>query len=363
MGLTREEQWYWLTTIRGIGPKRIEALLTQFGDVEAIYAANSSLLAKVPGIPLAQLYEIVQSRDEVLIKKNYEHVMERGVNILTPYEGVYPERLRNIPDTPPILYQLGTLPNENSLHIGIVGSRNCSAYGREIALYFARELAKEGVQIISGLARGIDEYGHIGALEAEGYTLGVLGSGIDYCYPQENINLYMKMEKQGGILSEHGLGVLPIAGNFPKRNRIISGLSDGVLVVEAKERSGSLITVDLALEQGKDVFVIPGRITDKLSRGCNNLWKMGAQVVTAPSEILDVMGYGERKLSKSVTIYKNISYEEQLILGHLSQDPKHMNELIRLTGLAAPMFMSTIVGLQMKNLAKECIMNYYVIVK
>ena len=193
-------------------------------------------------------------------------------------------------DPPDILYVKGILSkklNIYNMNIGVVGARNASVYGRELASFFGRELAKEGINIISGLALGIDGMSHRGALYAGGYTVGVLGCGIDVIYPRENAELFFEMYKNGAVISEYGPGVIPNPGFFPIRNRIISGLSDGLLVVEARKKSGSLITADLALEQGKQVYAIPGRITDKSSECTNNLIRQGAMCVVSPKEIIE----------------------------------------------------------------------------
>lgn len=204
-------------------------------------------------------------------------------------DGAYPQRMRALRGMPGVLYYCGRLPEENKASVAVVGARTCSAYGREMAQWFAGELAAAGVQIISGMARGVDGIAQKAALERGGKSFAVLGCGTDVCYPKENKELYERLLAEGGIVSEYPAGTPPLACHFPTRNRIISALSDLVLVIEAREKSGTLITVDFALEQGRDVYVLPGRISDPLSSGCNRLMRQGAGVALEPSDILEAL--------------------------------------------------------------------------
>lgn len=214
---------------------------------------------------------------------------------ITKNDAAYPELLRQTKNAPKQLYVRGRLPDESLPAVAIIGARSCSSYGREMAQWFAAELAAAGVQIISGMARGIDGIAQRAALEAGGESFGVLGCGTDICYPAENRELYEQLIARGGLITEHPKGTMPLPMHFPSRNRIISALADCVLVVEAKEKSGTLITVDFALEQGRDVFALPGRLSDTLSCGCNRLLRQGAGLVLSPSELLEVLtGKGKR---------------------------------------------------------------------
>jgi len=199
----------------------------------------------------------------------------------------YPARLRQIPDPPKKLYVLGKLPDEQSPSVALVGARDCSEYGRYLAQTLGRRLGEAGVQVISGMARGIDGIGQLAALDAGGSSYGVLGCGADICYPRQNRELYERLCREGGVLSELAPGTPPLARNFPPRNRIVSGLADAVIVVEARAKSGTLITVDMALEQGREVYVTPGRVTDALSVGCNRLMKTGAGILLDIDEFLE----------------------------------------------------------------------------
>lgn len=220
------------------------------------------------------------------VTAEYEKMTERGISFVAAGEEGYPKKLADIPDAPCAVYYVGQLPQDEEKTVAIIGARNCSEYGKAMARQFGEILADAGVQIVSGMARGIDGIGQQAALDAGGYSLGVLGCGVDICYPPENRQLYERLIADGGICSEYPPGIEPRAVLFPPRNRIISGLCDGVLVIEAKERSGTLITVDMALEQGREVYALPGRVTDPLSSGCNRLIRQGAALVTSPQEML-----------------------------------------------------------------------------
>lgn len=278
----------------------------------------------------------------------------------------YPERLRHIGNPPEQLYVQGELPKAEELSIAIVGARNCTPYGSEMAKYFGRELAAAGVQIISGLARGIDSFAHWGALEAGQATFGVLGCGIDVCYPKDNKKLFEKVRESGGILSEYEPSVPPLPGHFPLRNRIISGLCDGVLVIEAREKSGSLITASWGLEQGKDIFALPGRSSDALSRGCNALIRQGAILVETPEDVLKEYEFTGKFRKKQVKNEKksNISLatKEKIVYSSLSLEPKHLDDIAENTKLTVSEVMGALLDLELSGRIKEIGSGYYVIV-
>lgn len=209
------------------------------------------------------------------------------IRILRQQDRGYPERLREIPSPPKELYVLGKLPEEHIPAVAIIGARDCSEYGKCVASGLGAALGRSGIQVVSGMARGIDGIGQEAALDAGGSSFAVLGSGVDICYPAGNRRLYEKLKLRGGILSEYPPGTPALPGHFPPRNRIVSGLSDAVVVVEAREKSGTLITVDMALEQGREVYVVPGRVTDPLSSGCNRLLKLGAGLLLDQEEFLE----------------------------------------------------------------------------
>jgi len=293
--------------------------------------------------------------------KSLQFLKERRIEYVTILDEAYPDKLRHIYDPPLILYLKGKpLPGDKK-SIAVVGARNCSVYGREIGEYLAKAIAKEDIIIISGLARGVDSHAHMGALAAGGSTYAVLGCGIDICYPAENINLYMDMQNNGGIISEYGPGIKPLSYHFPMRNRIISALSDGILVIEAGEKSGSLITVDMGLDQGKNIYAVPGRITDKLSKGCNNLIKMGAKVVTSPADILeDLVDYYAAGELEQHNMKKLLNEEERTVYEILGFTPMHIEEISVLSKIQPAKLMEHLLSLELKDLVRQCTKNFYI---
>ncbi len=274
-----------LSTISGLGPIRINKLLNYFTNASSIWSASESNLQKVSGIgSLAK--KIVKQREKFDIDKLLNNLRMNKIEYITLFDKKYPDSLKNIYDPPPVLFYKGKL-NFDYPAISIIGSRRCTTYGKKVAEKMAYRLANRGITVISGMARGIDTRGHIGALKAKGRTIAVLGSGLDIVYPSENKDLFEEIQKQGIVLSEYPPGVQPLSGNFPQRNRIISGLSIGVLVVEAANRSGSLITANMALEQGREVFAIPGNIDRPQSKGTNKLIINGAKMVTKVEDIIE----------------------------------------------------------------------------
>lgn len=273
----------------------------------------------------------------------------------------YPECLRNYENMPETLYVKGRLPDENKKTAAIVGARECSRYGAYQAWKFAKELAGCGVQIISGLARGIDGSAHKGAIEGGGETFAVMGCGVDICYPKQNEALYEAMaEGRGGILSEFPQGTPPFAGNFPRRNRIISALADVVLVVEAKMKSGSLITAGYALEQGKSVFALPGRVGDALSEGCNRLLAEGAGVADSVDSILEELKISrDRNEDFSRNSNIRLASQEEIVYSCLGLQPKNIEEIFQEIHLETGKLAEILLKLELKGLIEEPIKNYY----
>lgn len=284
-----EEYNFWLCSIPGIGIRKLLQLEMELGTPERIYRSDEERLEKIKGISARDAHNIVTSRQTFCPEQIKEELKRLDMRCTTWFSPEYPVLCRHLYDPPKRLFYRGELPQEQ-LCMAVVGARDCSVYGRENAKRFASALAAAGVGIISGMARGIDGWAHQGALEGGGRTYAVLGNSAEICYPAEHARLYRSILKRGGILSEYPPGTKAAPGFFPMRNRIISALSKGVLVVEARKRSGSLITAEQALDQGKDVFVIPGRIGDTLSEGCNNLIREGAVLVTTPEDILNYYG-------------------------------------------------------------------------
>lgn len=273
-------------------------------------------------------------------------------------ESEYPKKLAQCKNAPRELYYRGTLPDDNKKTVAIVGARNCSDYGSTIAKSIARDLAKNDIQIISGLAIGIDTQASIGAIEVEKSSYAVIGNGADICFPSHNTNIYEKiLEQKGGIITELSDGTPPLPYNFPLRNRIISGLSDIVIVVEARKKSGSLIVADYALEQGKTIFAVPGRIGENLSEGTNYLIKQGAYILTSINDIYDYLGIiAEEK--KQVEL-DNLDYFEKLIYNTIGDESIHIDQIAEKTKIPTYKIQNVLISLIENNYIESQITNYY----
>lgn len=280
--------WIWLSRIEGLGPIKIKQLLDIYKTPERIWKLSKEELIRTKGIGEKIANKIIDITYRKDLEQYVNYMKKYHIGIITILDNDYPKKLKQIYDAPMILYYKGNKELLNHSHIiGMIGCRECSKYGKQVALSFSYELAKQGICIISGMAKGIDSYSHKGCINAKGKTIAILGNGLDQIYPKENHILYNEILQTGGlILSEYVIGTKPNRLNFPARNRIISALSDGIIVVEAREKSGTLNTVDFALDQGKDVFVIPGNITNSNSIGTNELIKQGAKCITDIKDIL-----------------------------------------------------------------------------
>lgn len=357
----QKELEVWLASIAEIGPVKARRLLEHFGDEYGIYHARKSALDKVEGISEKDVQAIVSETNKRKAREDFEKMLNRGISFVSIHDKAYPEMLRKIDNPPYGLFVRGKMPAEHIPSVAIVGARNCTNYGKEMSRWFARELSEAGIQIISGLAYGVDGSAHQGALEGKTPTFGVLGCGIDICYPKENFSLYMDMLAHGGILSEYGLGVPGMAYQFPMRNRIISGLCDAIVIVEARQKSGSLITADQALEQGKSIFALPGRIGDPLSVGCMNLIKQGAELVTSPQDILDNFYIDTVIRKKEMGELAGLEQiEEQKIFLCLSFEPKHIDQLARETGFLISKLLTILLKMELDGFVRQTSQNCYI---
>lgn len=285
--LENKKYWIWFSLIKRLGSKRKQKLLESYKTPEKIYKLTKKELIATNGIGEKMVENILKSKDEDYLKKYILYMQKHNIDIININDENYPKILKEIYDPPISLYIKGNKNILNNTSVAIIGCRQASQYGIKVAKYFGYNLAKNEVNVVSGLAKGIDSYAHIGSICANGKTIAVIGNGIDTIYPKENINIANKiLEKGGAIISEYPLGTKPEKMNFPARNRIISGLSKSVIVVEAKEKSGTLLTVDFALEQGRDVYVVPGNINSINSIGTNELLKQGAKIITCYKDII-----------------------------------------------------------------------------
>lgn len=288
--IEKKKYWVWFSLIPNLRSIRKQKLLQMFETPERIYQLSRSELMQVEGIGKKTVENIINKETKEKLDVHMEYLKEKQIQLVTIEEAEYPAILRTIYDYPISLYVKGNVELLNCESIAIVGSRECSEYGKKATTYFAYHLANKGKCIVSGLARGIDSFAHMGALNAKGKTIAVLGNGLDDIYPQEHRELANQIVKNNGtIISEYPLWTKPEKMNFPARNRIVSGLCNKILVVEAKEKSGTLITVDFALEQGRDVFIVPGNINSAYSMGTNRLIKQGAQLASNYEDLLKII--------------------------------------------------------------------------
>lgn len=286
---------------------------------------------------------------------------KQEIRELTPLDADYPERLRNIPDPPRTLYVRGSLPPDDRPTVAIIGARNASDYGLQVARSFGRALAMQGIAIISGMAAGIDSAGQWGAIDAEAKTYAVFGCGLNVCYPARNYLLYDKiLEYGGGAISELPLDAPPIGKQFASRNRIIAGLADAVLVLEAREKSGTFITVGDALDQGKQIFALPGRVTDGLSKGCNQLIRQGADILTSPEDVLEYLHLTYHKeqqmFEKDVSM---LNPKQQRVYAALDVEAKHLDQLIRKLAMSVQELSSILLELEILGFCESPKLGFY----
>jgi len=295
------------------------------------------------------------------MKNKINKELPEGIRYISRGEEEFPKKMLELQDCPKGIYVRGRLPDPEKKTVAIVGARMCSAYGRAAAAHFARIFAENDVQIISGLALGIDGAAHEGALLANGATFAVMAGAVDICYPRAHIGLYEQIRKSGGILSEEPCGCPPLPRLFPKRNRLISVLADMVLVIEAKKKSGSLITADYAAEQGRDLFAVPGRLEDELSCGCNELIFQGAGIAISPERMLEIMGKSIKKSDNSKIFMQNVlARRENMVYSCLSLQPKSLEELCREVKLPFTAAAESVMLLQLQGLVKEVGRNRYI---
>ena len=351
---------YWLASVYGVSAAKKRLLRERFMTAEKLYNIEEKALHALGILREKEIRALLDARKKEF-RKEYERMAEQGISFITYFAAEYPRRLKDIPSPPYALYVKGRLPKEKGRCVAVVGARRCTPYGEEMALQYGKALSRAGVQVISGMARGIDGAGQRGALNGGGRTYGVLGCGVDICYPRENFGLYMDTMKEGGLISEQVPGTKPLPGYFPARNRIISALSDAVLVIEARERSGSLITADMALEQGKDVYALPGPVTSPLSTGCHRLIQQGAGILISPEDLLDEMNiHGKGDLQIINKNEKMLETTENLVYSCLGFIPKGVDCLVKETGLSAREVLEKLITLELQGVAKEISKNYYI---
>lgn len=357
--MTSREAYIGLNMITGLGPIKVRALIDFLGSPEAVFQADAAELMQVRGVGDKLCESICSQRDSVDMSGEIERASDLGVRLITPLDTEYPEILKTIHDPPLALYVKGSLEDADQHAIGVVGSRKATHYGLSVADRLSYQLAQTGFTIVSGLARGIDTAAHEGALKAKGRTIAVLGAAIDQLYPPENAELAQSICESGALISEYPLGRQADRQTFPYRNRIVSGLSQGVLVVEAGAKSGSLHTADAALEQGRSVFAVPGRIDHPSARGCNRLIKNGAKLVDNVGDILeefellippDCVEAPKKETSARPDV--PLSEEEKKVVEALWQEALDVDTLARGLEIGSAQISGLLLGLEMKRVIK-----------
>ncbi len=353
-----------LSRIQGIGPNRLRLLVSHFGNPASALNASAREVAFVEGFSQKMAVAVSSFRKSskyIEAEKYAENQLAKtnktGTRIITFWEKEYPDLLKKIYDPPPYFFLKGKLLNEDKFSIAIVGTRNPSSYGTTITEKFTQELTRLGITIVSGLARGIDTVAHNAAIKYRGRTIAVIGSGIDVIYPPENKNLSNKISEYGGIISEFDMGTQPDAGNFPRRNRIISGISLGTLIIETGVEGGAMITASTALDQNRDVFAIPGNITEKRSIGCNVLIRDGrAKLVTSIDDVLIELAPKLKPILKGgheTKVDINLSLFEKKIYDILDDNPIHIDILAEKIKMSTADALVSLLNLEFKGLVKQ----------
>jgi len=351
--------WLALARVKGLGAVSFKKLAARFVDPTAAFSAVLAELEQVEGLHRDTIDGIVAFSDWAEIDEEIERARDAGIAIVPFTNPNYPARLRTIADPPPFLYVKGNLLTDDDKAVAIVGSRSASEYGRRVARDLARGLASLGFTVVSGMARGIDGVAHQSALQAGGRTIAVLGSGVERAYPAEHDMLYRRIGENGAVVSELPIGTRPMAFNFPARNRLISGLSLGVVVVEATEKSGSLITATLAVEQGREVFAVPGEVGSSRSRGAHRLIRQGAKLVESVDDIIEEIAPQLLDRTGSATqraprvLPQNASDATRTIFALLQENTLQVDQVIERTGMSAAQVLETLLDLELQGLLRQ----------
>ncbi|HTX90166.1 MAG TPA: DNA-processing protein DprA [Anaerolineales bacterium] len=350
--MSEKRYWVGFNLVKGIGAVRLQALRDHFGDLALAWQAPQDAL-QAAGLSPKLAERVVQVRAGLDLDRFMEQVAAQKITVLTWEDDAYPPRLKEIDQPPPVLYVRGELTDEDAWSVALVGTRRISAYGRQVTEQLAGFLAANGISVISGLARGVDAVAHQSALKAGGRTIAVLGSGVDRIYPPEHAQLAARMIEHGALVSDYAPGTPPDASNFPPRNRIISGLAMAVVVVEAGETSGALITAQFAVDQGREVFAVPGNILAPQSKGTNRLIAQGARPLLDARDLLEVLNLTRVTQQREIRRALPADDVEEKLLSVLSHEPLHMDEIRNQTGLPIERVSATLVMMELKGLVRQ----------
>ncbi|MEW6684920.1 MAG: DNA-processing protein DprA [Candidatus Edwardsbacteria bacterium] len=352
-----EELKYWLALdlVPGVGEGKLKALVLRFGSPQAVFRASLQEFSEVPRMDEKTAKAILHSSEDSLKKevdRQLQLIERHNVKVITFKDNDYPSSLLPIPDAPPILFVRGEILEKDKEAVAVVGCRAATGYGKAIAEKLAVDLAQRGITVVSGMARGIDSAAHRATLRVKGRTIAVLGCGVDIVYPSENRELRDEIISRGAVISEFLMGTEPSAGNFPRRNRLITGLSLGVVAVEARKDSGVFSTVKWALEQGKEVFAVPGPINASTSFGTNQLIKQGAKMVQTVEDILEELKI-QKEAAQQVEKVLHLSEEERQIYDLLSASPKHIDLICEESDKPLPQLLTTLLDLELRGVVKQ----------
>ena len=350
----------WLASLKGLSHGKRRKLTEIYGSAKAVYNIEERQLHLCGFLNEKEIRALQTSKKAWDLEREYQVLVSEKVKLIAWGNEAYPENLKQIDNAPYALFVKGGLPEKEKFSVAIVGARCCSSYGAAMAREIAEELAKNKIEIISGMARGIDAIAARGALKGGGNSYALLGSGVDICYPSDNKGLYHDLQNNGGVISELPMKSAPLKAHFPARNRLISALADTIIIIEAKERSGSLITADMALEQGKEIYALPGPISSELSKGCNRLIQQGAEILLGVDELLQNIVLDYRYSTKKQEENKiKLESKEKLVYSCLDFYPINLGQIINKVNLPISEILNILVTLELKGYIEELSKNYY----
>lgn len=354
--------WIGFTYVKGIGAVRFRGLLNAFGTMQEAWNASPNQLMEA-GLNQRIIDNFLQVRRQIDLERIGQNILKSGIQVLTWEDENYPRRLKEIDQPPPVLYTLGDITLQDEWAVAIVGTRRMTGYGRQVTEELSELLAHHGVTVVSGLARGVDASAHQAALKQGGRTIAVLGSGVDRIYPPEHRKLAEEITKNGAVISDYPPGTPPESNNFPPRNRIISGLSRVVVVIEAGETSGALITSTFAAEQGRDVFSLPGSIYANQSKGTNRLIQQGARPLLDVKDVLDALNIEQVQEYRQARLDLPSDPTEQQLLDVLGYEPVHIDDLGNNTGLGMDTLTAALTMMELKGMVRQVGGMNYILVK